>query len=176
MFDKAFTFKGTHAKKVNELTNQINKDGSKAKIFKSNIEIYILAPIIGFLYGRKSESNNIDEESAKIMPETIINFKEELKFNLRLIILLDEENESNKESRINNAFKYWGDKELTEHNLRLFNSYVLGGVDILYKKIIEPNNRDYISNIYDFIEEFYSRYNSVSENNPIDSTYVNLDS
>ena len=44
----------------------------------------------------------------------------------------------------------------------LFDSYVRGGVDVLYEKLIEgaesPN--DYMTRLYEFLEEFGERFNS----------------
>ena len=43
-----------------------------------------------------------------------------------------------------------------------FDSYVRGGVDVLYEKLIIGSNNpeDYIINLYNFLEEFNERFNS----------------
>lgn len=43
-----------------------------------------------------------------------------------------------------------------------FDSYVRGGVDVLYEKLIEGSNDsgDYINRLYEFVEEFNDRFNS----------------
>ena len=45
----------------------------------------------------------------------------------------------------------------------LFDSYVLGGVDLLYEKLLGNghNEDDYINNLYDFLSEFNDRYHHV---------------
>lgn len=106
MFDKEYAFKGTHAEKVNALTQKFDDD---TKLFNRNLDVYLMAPIVGFLYQRKSELN-----TGKIVR---INFGEiskvinELWFNYRLIILLDKENEPDEEERINKAFRNYNSEK-----------------------------------------------------------------
>lgn len=46
MFDKEYSFKGTHADKVVKLTAKFD---DKNSIFKRNLDVYMMAPIVGFL-------------------------------------------------------------------------------------------------------------------------------
>ena len=52
MFDKQYRFTGTHAEKVNALTSVFD-EAAKAKLFERNLDVYINAPIVGFLHKRK---------------------------------------------------------------------------------------------------------------------------
>ena len=99
-------------------------------------------------------------ETTKIFPEQLIAEQSTLQFNYRLIMLLDDRHESNFEERVNKAFRYYGN-EKAKPDEELYDSYVLGGVNILYKKLIETakSEEDYLINLYDFIEEFDERYN-----------------
>lgn len=158
MFDKQYRFTGSHAEKVNALT-AIFDEQSKAKLFERNLDVYINAPIIGFLYQRKGEKNsNSDISPQNIFPEQMINASDKLKYILRLILLLDAEYEPDEEQRLNKAFRQFGQEE----DLELFDRYVLGGVDVLYEKLIEGAGEpsEYINQLYDFLEEFNDRYNS----------------
>ena len=67
MFDKEYSFKGTHAEKVNKLTAKF--DG-KNQLFKRNLDVYMMAPIVGFLYQRKADVNTGDgtQKPTKIFP------------------------------------------------------------------------------------------------------------
>ena len=95
MFGKQYRFKGIHALRVDQLTSVFDA-ASKAKLFERNIDVYINAPLIGFLYGRRAEidntknpeTNQIYDES--VMGDKVIEFQEELMFNFRLIMLLDK--------------------------------------------------------------------------------------
>ena len=76
MFDKMYTFKGNHAEKVIKLTAKFD---DKNQLFKRNLDVYIMAPIVGFLYQRKDESSNYDisQESTKVFPEKLINARDD---------------------------------------------------------------------------------------------------
>lgn len=157
MFDKQYRFTGSHAEKVNALTAIFDED-SKAKLFERNLDVYINAPLIGFLYGRKGAKDSNGEISPQnIFPEQMINASDELKYILRLIILLDTNHISNEEERLDRAFRHFGQEE----DLALFDQYVLGGVEVLYEKLIqgagEPS--EYINRLFDFLEEFNDRFN-----------------
>lgn len=160
MFDKEYSFKGSHAIKVNRLTASLSENNKDIKIFQRNIDVYVTAPLVGFLYSRKADVDKTTTDTAKIMGDRVINSKEDLKFNYRLIMLLDEKNESNAEERINKAFRYI-DSEKSVFDEALFEDYVRGGIDVLYEKIIDKANSldEYLTNLYDFLEEFEQRYN-----------------
>jgi len=157
MFDKEYSFRGTHAEKVNKLTAEFDKN--KNKLFARNLDVYMVAPIIGFLYRRKSDLDK-GTETTKIFPDILMREQPNLKFNYRLIILLDKDNESNFDERVNKAFRYYGSQKAQEDE-QLYEHYVRGGVDVLYEKLIESakNADDYLKNLYDFMEEFDERYN-----------------
>lgn len=167
MFDKQYRFTGTHAAMVNELTSVFDEE-SKTKLFERNYDVYINAPLIGFLYKQKGIKNNndVDVSEQNIFPEILINNSEQLKYIFRLILLLDEEYEPQKEERLDKAFRKFGQDE---NDLALFDTYVLGGVEILYDKLIKgaANSSEYINRLYDFIEEFHERFNSEISNTEI---------
>lgn len=167
MFDKEYSFRGSHAEKVIQLTADFDKN--RNKLFKRNLDVYIMAPIIGFLYGRKSDLDR-GSETTKIFPEQLHNEQTTLQFNYRLIMLLDKNHESDFEERVNKAFRYYGSEKAASDEL-LYEQYVRGGVDILHEKLIKTakTEEDYLKNLYDFIEEFDERYNqSISIDNILD--------
>ena len=166
MFDKEYSFRGKHAQKVIALTSNLD-DSVKGgiKLFDRNLDVYIDAPLVGFLYGQKSELDNTKDPdkneviTAKVFGDILMKYKLELEFNFRLIMLLDSNYESNKQARINKAFRKMGEQV---SDIELYESYVRGGVDILYSKLIEgaSNTHDYINNLNEFIEEFHERFNT----------------
>ena len=150
---------------MNALTAIFDVD-SKAKLFERNLDVYINAPLIGFLYNRKAEKDsNGDVSPQNIFPEQMINASDKLQYILRLIILLDKEHEPDETKRINKAFRDFGQEE----DLALFDNYVLGGIEVLYEKLIEDANKpsDYIDHLYNFIEEFNDHFNSKVSNEDI---------
>ena len=156
MFDKEYAFKGKHAQMVSDLTKKF--DIMNNQIFQRNYDVYLLAPIIGFLYQRKADvdySPNINP--TKIFGDILMKNIDDLMFNYRLIMLLDKKNEPNAEKRIEKAFR--GNKD--ENDEALYESYVRGGVEVLYEKLMEGVTapEEYVNKLYDFLEEFDERYN-----------------
>lgn len=162
MFDKQYRFRGRHAVRVDKLTGVFDSD-SKAKLFDRNVDVYTNAPLVGFLYGRRAEIDNEKNletnqvYNQNVMGDRVIYSQEELTFNFRLIMLLDKDYEPDEDKRIDKAFRHMGDDPADEER---FNSYVRGGVDVLYEKLIEGASSldDFISRLYDFIEEFHERF------------------
>lgn len=156
MFDKEYAFKGKHSQMVQDLTKKF--DVKNNQLFQRNYDVYLLAPIIGFLYQRKAEVDMTqDINPTKIFGDILIKNSDDLMFNFRLIMLLDKNNEPNPEKRIEKAFR--GNKD--ESDEALYESYVRGGVEVLYEKLMNGVNSpdDYVNRLYDFLEEFNERYN-----------------
>lgn len=164
MFDKQYRFTGSHAQMVSDLT-AVFDESSKSKLFERNLDVYINAPLVGFIYKRKGTKNsdsNIADQN--IFPEQLINNSDTLQYVFRLILLLDEEYEPDKDERLNKAFRYFGKDE---NDLNLFDEYVLGGVEFLHEKLIKGANKpmDYVGNLFDFLDDFneYRNKNITSE-------------
>ena len=166
MFDKQYRFTGTHAKMVEALT-AVFDESAKAKLFERNLDVYINAPMAGFLFRRKGVKNNEGETpNQNIFPEQMINNSDQLKYICRLILLLDTESEPDEEKRLDRAFRNFG---RDENDVALFDSYVLGGVEVLYEKLIEgvSDPSEYIDRMYDFVEDFHEKFNSDITNDDI---------
>ena len=155
MFDKEYAFTGKHASMVSNLTKPF--DNKNNRFFKVNWEVYMLAPIVGFLYGRKAEQDKDNEiKPTKIFPDQLIKNADDLWFNYATIMLLDTKNEPDLEKRIEKAFR----RIKNESDEALYESYVRGGVELLYEKLMEgvTNPDDYPLRLYDFLEDFDERY------------------
>ena len=156
IFNGDYQFKGSHAEKVNRLTAPFGK--SNKSLFNRNLDVYLLAPIVGFSYGRMA---NLDSsgKTANILFDAMSKEQNTLWFNYRLIMLLDTKHESSFDSRVDKAFRLYGKPQAAIDEDR-YEAYVRGGVDILYEKLIEPSNTedDYLNNLFDFMEEFEDRY------------------
>ena len=159
MFDKQYKFTGSHGYKVTLLLGKID-DVSGVKLFNRLVDILIVAPLIGFLYQRTSEKNytkvqGVNYEKSIMEHEMSVN-SETFSFICRLILLLDG-NELDKQNRIDRAFKFFD----SEQNMIVFNNYALGGVDILYEKLIDSNRGiiDCLNRLYAFMEEVQEHFN-----------------
>jgi hypothetical protein len=152
MFENDLTLNGKHATYTKFLVNE-------AGVFKRYIDVYMNGAILGFLYGRKCKKDNESSDRARIYADAFANEKMRCDFIFRLIMLLDETPSLTVEDRINRAFRddSKGDKsEKQIVNMDLFNSYVLGGIEVLYEKFTEDctTKEDYINKIYEVVSSF----------------------
>ena len=69
MFDKEYSFRGRHAERVNKLTA---KFGDTTSLFERNFDVYIMAPIVGFLYGRRADLDKTNNETTKIFTDILM--------------------------------------------------------------------------------------------------------
>ncbi len=159
MFDKNLEITGKHAEYLRKLTETID---SKNNIFSAAYVAYKNASIIGFLYGRKAtKTSSTTAKSLTIFLDQLTKIRDDLEFNYRLIMLLDKNFEPNFEERLQKAFNYIG-SENAKQDEELFEQYTLGGIEVLYEKLIKNANRpeDYLYNLMAFVQEFNDRYNS----------------
>jgi hypothetical protein len=176
MFEKDYTFYGKHARYVTQLTSDL-KDLEKAPIFQKNLDVYKFASVIGIVYGRQGEidksKKDLEDEKVdirKIAGAQMITISTELEYIYELIMINHRKKVDDIEKRIDRAFRYTKNEELQKEGEEIFNSYVLGGVEVLYEKIFkEDTDTDQIlANLYDFIEEFNDKYGEEIETLDID--------
>ncbi|SJZ77853.1 hypothetical protein [Selenihalanaerobacter shriftii] len=163
MFEKSFSFSGKHANYVKDLV-----DLDEANLLNRNIDVFILAPVIGFLYGRTAERDN-GNTTTKIFTEQLLREQTKINFVYRLIMLLGGEDSLSVADKMDRAFRESDEGEALERNMEIFESYLLGGVEYLHEKLYEENlNReDYINNLYEFVNDFNSDLESRVENEDI---------
>jgi hypothetical protein len=159
MFEKNIVIKGRHAKYMKELAAKFSSDMSQG-IFARNLDVYLLAPIVGKLYNKKSEVDNEFKDDTSIHTEQMYPVMDQLEFNYRTIILLENKASTNIETRIDKAFRYDRNDEKRLAGDKIFEQYVLGGIDVLHEKLMEgvTENDDYLKNIYQFVCDFNRRY------------------
>ena len=160
MFDREYTFRGSHGEKVSRLTAVFDKKNNK--IFDTNYRVYMLAPIVGFLYTKTADLQKSDENDTKIFAGQFNNIRDDLMFTYRLIMLLDKKHEPDENKRVDKAFRNYG-SDLAKDDEARYESYVRGGVDKIYEKVMDgaQTPEDYLMNLYNFMEEVEERYNKV---------------
>jgi len=143
----------------------------KCNAFEFHWQIYVVAPLIGFMYKRQAEPDLTTEyPPSKIMLNQLMNRQDQIMFNYRLIMLKDERHEPDVKERIKKAFSII-DTEEAKPDEELFNRYLLGGIEVLYEKIIK-NNTDLekiLENIGQFIEEL-----SIGNDSMIDELGISI--
>ena len=157
MFDKEIKITGKHANYVTKLSSKFGN--TTAKFFDRNVDVYIQASIIGFLFQNKKSIDASSDDTAHIFRDQVLKCKQDLEFNKQVILLLDKEYEPDEAKRIDKAFRNFGkDKS----DIELFEAYVRGGIEILYEKLIEnaSTSDDYVQKLCVFTDEINERYNS----------------
>lgn len=159
MFDKEYMFKGKHAQMVSELQAKLS-DQIPRGFFGSNYEVYKIAPIIGYIYQRKSKPDVTSSETKKIDVNKIRNEQFDLSFNFRTLMILCNKDKA-EDDIMNIAFRLDDKDDERKIYDELYNSYVLGGVEELYERILKRNDatsyQEYIMNFYDFVEDIAGR-------------------
>lgn len=171
-FEREYKFLGKHAAMVKRLTANYITD-FKSQIFRTNKEILLYAPLVGFLYGRKAELNkdkkyDSDEklingiknevDNTKILKGEMNDLREQYHLVFSIIMLLDKSINETGEDRARLAFKTTIDNEKC---IDLFNQYVRGGIEVLDEKIIGNtiDEDEIVNNLVAFIDEFEERFN-----------------
>jgi hypothetical protein len=168
MFKKNILIKGKHADYMKKLAAIVDA-GNGIKLFDRNLDVYIFAPIVGAVYGRTAPVDNELKDDTSIHTEQLQGELDVLTYNYRLIMLLAQKGTLSIDERMNKAFRYDKDEEKRKAGDELFQKYVLGGIEVLYEKIMEDAKEtdDYLLNIFKFISEYNERYNALIENEGI---------
>ena len=163
-FNNAYVFKGKHARYVMEL---------KEVLFERNVDVLLVAPILGLAYNRKSNIDNTSSETTKVFSDVMVNEQSKMIFNFRLCVLTSEV--LSEEEKKDLAFKYYaGDnddhKELFNKGINIYNQYILGGVEVLYENMLQgnkiyngnPEDVKYLNNMVKNVVEFVDSYKEIS--------------
>ena len=132
------------------------------------IDIYINAAIVGFTYNKKAsedKTSNYKEEKTTIFAEQMIKESATIEFIYRMIMLLEERKTVPLEDRVNRAFRDDSLDDVSnkhQKNMEIFGMYVLGGIEILYEKILGRGvtEEDFMKNAYEFMKEKDMYYTS----------------
>ena len=87
-----YAFTGSHALKVKELVG--------FGFFPRNVDVLMVAPIVGFEYRVMAEKNGQDDADTKIFLKQLQDADSRLELNYKTIMLLDKEYEPDEAVRI----------------------------------------------------------------------------
>lgn len=161
MFDKDMQIRGKYAtywKALTQLPGNAVETSKNFKIFENYIYVYMVAPIIGLLNGRKGRHDPADDskDTAGMLAEIQIKNASKLKYIYRLIVLVDDSLELTDEEKINMAFREDNNEESVKKGMELYTAYFLGGLEVLYESFVLEciTEDDYIRKMFDFVTEF----------------------
>ena len=137
MFESDYTIYGKHATYIKYLVND-------AKAFKRYIDVYMAGAALGALYERQAEQTD-STDRARIYSDAFNTEHGKCNELFRTVVLADTTKSWTSEERVNICFRYRdkldenavppvSEKEVAtmKEALKLFNAYVLGGIEILY--------------------------------------------
>ena len=151
-FNDPYKFSGKHARMVSELWSLNDYEHS---YFKRLIDIYIVAAILGFRIDRKAKRDYAPVEQRTVFGEQMRHSSwsrrtwldvvdveqmrqasEDLEFILQMMLLLEPAGQGIHEECIRRAFKGVETEEEFKRYNELFESYMLGGVEELYERLV----------------------------------------
>lgn len=155
LYAKQITITGKHATYMKDLANPFDTKLRKG-FFQRNIDVYLTAPIVGKLYNRKADPDHSSDDNTKIFTDELNREMDELVFNYRLIVLLEDADSVDIEERCNRAFRYDKNSEKRALGDEVFQSYLLGGIEVLHEKLFDKGLTvdERIENLYDFANGF----------------------
>ncbi len=175
MFDKDMQIHGKYAtywKALSQLPGNAVETSKNFKVFENYIYVYMVAPIIGLINGRKGHYDPADDskDTAGMLAEVQIKNAYKLKYIYRLIVLSDDSLGLSEEEKINMAFREDNNEESIRKGMDLYTAYFFGGLEILYEEFVQKciTEDDYIRKMYEFVSEF-------KEEQSIDDVTINIE-
>jgi len=159
MFSTNYRFTGKHAtyvKFLNAYTRNLDKTADVAGIFAYAIDVYMIAPLIGVAYNRRSPVDTSSTDSINILESQFLSRQDKLESVYRLIMLSEKSRDLSDDERIERAFK---DDELPEKfnaHMDLFHQYTRGGIEWLYEFFTDgaSSQDDYLEKINELVKQF----------------------
>ena len=167
LFTKQVRFYGKHGQYVESLVSGADAPSDdehtaalrKKLLFDSYWQIYVVAPLVGYLYERKAERDG-NTGKRSIFAEEVAHHKSQIEFSYELVNILDKESDPDFETRLRQAFQ--ANDDLADEGFELFESYVRGGIEVLYENLVEDtggNEAVLLDKVANFVDDFYSRFN-----------------
>lgn len=141
-------------------------------LFDTVVDIYVIAPIVGYLYQRKAPRDGA-EPTKNIMEGALASHHDKLVFSYELLMILDQHSEPDLNGRIRRAFR--ANDDLAKEGMAIYDEYARGGIEILYEKLVTgaATPDDLVRNLMDFCEEWADKF--VEDNSIKDASDINIE-
>lgn len=125
-------------------------------VFDSYVDVYVIAPIVGYLFQQTADRDSGPDKN--IMEGAVASHRDKLIFSYELLMLLDDKSEPDLNERIRRAFR--ADDKLVEEGMKVFTKYALGGIEVLYEKLMvgATTPEDVLRNLMDFVDEWNENF------------------
>lgn len=160
LFEGDYNITGTHADKVRSLTSVFDSK-TQSKVFKSAIELYQVAALVGCINERTAEKEKSSNKYT-MFSDAFSNHRNSLINIYKLVLLCANSDTISAEDRLNRAYRLYKEEE----NFNLFISYVLGGIDELYDVFYGDNfvrYDDYKNQMIKLLNEYNTDIQSTDE-------------
>lgn len=135
-FKTDVTFSGKHRLMIDKLWEQNKILNSYVKRL---LDLYALAAIIGIRINRKGIEDTGEDKITRTIQVSQLLKMPDLDTIMKTVLLLGDADRLSAKKRIDRAFRGPNSKEEFDSNVKLFNSYVLGGIEFLYEELVERN-------------------------------------
>lgn len=156
IFMQLFQIKGKHAEMIRNLAETLSC---------RNLDIFYLAIVLGLEYKRTASIDlNTEIQPAKIDPEQMIRYNDDIQFFYRMVMLADKDYCPSAQTRMDKAFR--DDVQAKEKDEEHFVEVLLGGLEFLNEKIKISTTSDKKGLFYclcEMIEEFKNKHPNITE-------------
>lgn len=162
--DITFTYKAEKFRKVVDLFDSFRQ-----------VDVYLLAGMIGVLNDTKDKDKQEGNDAINIPRTVLHNPSLKLEFLMSTVYLIKSGQGLDDRDLLRNAFESNDYSDVTFRQLdrvALFHEYALGGIDILYTKIVEASNESSLEPIDILIDYYEELYNKVDEDLSLDNFEV----
>jgi len=128
MFNNDIVIKGKHGTWMKLLAGQ-NSAKSPITVFKRNLDLLMIAPLVGVIYNKPVEEDNSDDKATVLLAQ-VVGEKENLELIHRIVILKDNSKGKTNDEKVDLAFRHDSDMDL-------FMRYVRGGIEYIYEYLNE---------------------------------------
>lgn len=153
IFNQLFQVKGKHADMMRDLTERLSC---------RNLDVFYISIVLGLAQNRAAK---IDDgariEPAKIDPEQMVRFNDDIQFFYRLVMLSDKNYCVSEKTRCDKAFRQNENEKDEEH----FVQTMLGGLEFLHERIVKDSagQSDTFNNVLDLVSDFNCINKNVTE-------------
>lgn len=158
IFNQLFQIKGKHAEIMRQLTSIL---GCR------NLDVFYLSIVLGLEYRKTAqedfETKNI--EPAKIDPEQMIKYNDDIQFFYRMVLLADDDYCPSAQRRMDKAFR--DDIDSKESDERHFVEVMLGGLECLHEQIKRystlTDKSGLFNSLYELLDNFHAKHPDITE-------------
>lgn len=158
VFNQLFQIRGKHADMMRRLTSIL---GCR------NLDVFYLSIVLGLEYRRTApeDSGTKNIEPAKIDPEQMIKYNDEIQFFYRMVLLADDDYCPSAQRRMDKAFR--DDIDSKESDERHFVEVMLGGLECLHEQIkrysTSTDKSGLFYSLYELLDNFHAKHPDITE-------------